>query len=201
VLQVFGFSPGSFTVHLASEESGDLLGLTPVGAGLKKIDELMALIQESPDNAYKKLEGNTGHVLAAFEALLELVADQESPMEYRWAEPAMGQGSGFRVTPVGARSMVAVLKTTSALKVEPVTFTGQFTSVNTDKVPFTWRAVDLDGDNPRRRHGRVHDASPDALSGVTIRDIRYTFACEERLEKQASGKIKPTLYLKYASKS
>lgn len=197
-LQVFAFSPGSFTVHLASDSKADLVGRTAVAAGFRKIDELMALTQLAPGEALKKLEGNSGHVITAFESLLDLVATQESPMEYRWAEPAMGKASGHQITPVEARAMVAVLKTTASLKIETVSFTGQFTSVNTDNLPYTWRAFDLDG--KKRRGGRVHEEMPDLLNGITIRDVPYLFVCDERLEKQVSGKVKPTLYLRQADK-
>ena len=158
----------------------------------------MALTQLPPAEALKKLEGNSGHVITAFESLLDLVATQESPMEYRWAEPAMGQAGGHQITPVEARAMVAVLQTTASLKVETVSFTGQFTSVNTDLAPFTWRAFDLD--HKRRRGGRVHDEVPEILNGITIRDVPYVFVCDERLEKQVSGKVKPTLYLRHVDK-
>lgn len=197
VLQVYGFSPGSFTVHFSSQEGADLVGLTPVGAGMKKIDELMSLLDTSPDKTFEALAGNSGHVVAAFESLLKFVAEQESPMEYRWAEPSMGLGRGHSVTPVAAKAMVAVLETTKSLKTETVEFEGQFTSVNTDNAPLSWRAIDLE--TGRKRHGRVHEDFPEALNGVTIRDTRYKLICEERLERYATGRTRPTLYLKHPS--
>lgn len=192
------FAPGSFTVHLSSDSKADLVGRTAVAAGLRKIDELMALTKLPPDQVLKKLEGNSGHVITAFESLLELVATQESPMEYRWAEPAMGQASGHQISPVAAKAMVAVLKTTSALKIETTSFSAQFTSVNTDRLPFTWGAFDLE--TKKRRLGRVYEETPDVLNGITIRDVPYVLVCDERLEKQVTGKIKPTLYLRHVDK-
>lgn len=196
-LQVYAFSHGSFTVHLASDAKADFVGRTAIAAGLKKIDELMALTQLPPEEALKKLEGNSGHVLAAFESVLDLVATQESPLEYKWAEPAMGRASGYRISPVAAKAMVAVLKTTAALKTEPLSFVGYFTSVNTDSAPFTWRAIDIDG---KHRKGYVHEDSPNVLNGITIRDVLHTLACDERLEKGATGKTRETLYLRSAVK-
>ncbi len=194
VLQVFSFSYGSFNVHLAAKDNPDLFGSTIVGDAMKMIDGLMGLTQKSPDEALAGLkEQPKGLVLAAYEELMQFVAEQESAFTYRWSEPAHPVASGHKVTPVAAKAMIEILDSKEIEKTEPFTFTGRFTSVNTDITPRTWRARDLDD---KRQTGELHENSTEILNGVTIRTQQYTFFCEERLLKPISGRAKSKLFLK-----
>jgi hypothetical protein len=193
VLQVFAFSPGSFNIHFESKHQADLLGSSIVGAAMQQVDELMALAAKSPDEALEGFKRNKGHVLAAYHNLMRFVGDEDSPFTYRWSEPSMSTTRGESVSPAAARAMIAILDTRDTLRVEERVFHGRFTSVNTDRRPLSWAARD---DEAKSHHGFLIDEAGHSLEGVTIRTQRYRFACEERLEKPASGRSSLRLYLK-----
>lgn len=198
VLQVFGFSYSSFNVHLSAKDRPDLFGATVVGDAMTLIDSLMGLTEKSPDEALAGLKQQKGLVLAAYEDLMKFVSEQESSFAYRWSEPARSVAFGHSVTPVAAKAMVQILDSKETEKTEPFTFTGRFTSVNTEVTPRSWRARDLEL-KPRR--GVLHENSFDILDGATIRTEQYTFFCEERLVKPISGRSQPKLFLKSLKKS
>lgn len=196
VLRVFALSPGSVNVHCESKYPADLFGGSIVGEAMRQVDDLMSLLSLPPDEVLPALEKHRGHVVGAYASLLKFVADQNTPLSYRWSEPGLASTRGRSVSPVAAKAMCAVLERKETLASDYLTFTGHFTSVNTDKAPFSWSARDVDED--KRRRGHVHEQFEHALEGATIRSLLYRFTCETRLERLASGKQTVQLYLQNA---
>jgi hypothetical protein len=197
VLQVFGFSPGSFNVHFESKHHADLIGSSVVGTAMKQVDELMGLTGKSPDDALLGFERNRGLILSAYQSLLSFVSEEEAPLQYRWSEPAMTSARGHKVSPEAAKAMCAILDTKKTLTIEPTEFVGRFTSVNTDRKPLSWVARDSD---LKVRRGVLHETARDVLTGVTIKTEAYLFDCEERLLKPAAGRQSTQLFLKTVAK-
>jgi hypothetical protein len=88
---------------------------------------------------------------------------------------------------------VAIIEQEKTLLVEEHAFTGRFTSVQTDRHPFSWTARDSDD---VRSFGTVHENSAEILSGVTIKKQQYAFSCDKRLVTTPSGDPVHRLFLK-----
>ena len=142
-LNVFAFSRGSFQIHFEARDRPDLFGSSTVGLAMQQVDELMSLSSKPAEEALVGFRKNPGHVLAAYEALMKF-ASERAPFEYRWSDPGMTEARGGFVTPTQAASMVAVLAREDTLRVERFAFRGYFTSVNTDRKPWSWTAHDVE---------------------------------------------------------
>lgn len=195
LLQVVGFSEGSFNVHLtATSESTDLFRSSPVADAMDIIDELVALSTLRPDDALIGLKKNQGQVLSAYETLLKFVVESETPFEYRWAEPT-GRGSGgARINPAAAAAMITLLEHEETLKSDPFEIIGEFHAVNNAHRPFSW--IVYDSEKKRMRRGVIHESAGDILKGVTIKTSTYRLVGESRLVKAVAGRQKPKLFLK-----
>jgi hypothetical protein len=191
-LRVFAFSPGSFNVHFEAKDQANMFGSSRVGEALQQIDVLMELASRPAEEARAGFKAsNAGHVLAAYESLMKFAAHTAS-FSYRWCDPGMTTPSEKRVTPLQAATMVTVLEHEEAIKAEPFEFIGYFTSVNTDKKPFTWTARD---DKGKVKRGQLAETASTVLNGVTIKTTQYSFSGEDRLVQPAVGRLAHRLFL------
>jgi hypothetical protein len=183
-LQVFAFSSGSFNVHFESKDLADIFGQSVVGTAMQYIDELMQLAELSPDEIAGRLPRYRGAPLAAYHELLKFIDQGGSMFSYRWSDPGMTVPKRSRMSPQAAKAISAILERESTLKAEAITFVARFTSVNTDRPPYSWIARDTDN---AKRTGHVHESSAQVLNDVRIRTQSYVFDCENRLVATPSG--------------
>ncbi len=195
-LQVFAFSPGSFRIHFSSKSGADLFGQSVVGEAMRHIDELMEVSSRPVEQIAAGLVPYKGATLSAYHHLLKFIDKGETAFSYRWSDPAMGESSGFKITRESARAIAAILEAETTLTSEPLTFSGRFTSVNTERAPYSWTA--RDGED-KKVNGHIHKDAPGVLNDVRIRTQQYVFDCERSLVTTPSGDPAWKMYLKSVS--
>jgi hypothetical protein len=191
-LSVYAFSPGSFNIHFGANDQADLFGLSRVGQALRRIDALMDLAKKPAEEARAGFRDNPGHAVAAYEALLKFATKAQTPFSYRWSDPGMTSPGGNTISTIQAAAMVAILEHEEALKSEAFEFSGYFTSVNTDKKPWSWTARDDDGHIKR---GYLDAKAPAVLDGVRIKTQTYKFEGQDSLVQPTSGRLTHKLFL------
>ncbi len=183
-LQVVAFSEGSFNIHFESKDHANLFGESLVGAAMQKIDALMQVTEAPIDQIVDALKPHRGAVLAAYHDLLKFIGKNDLPLSYRWSEPALNTSRFSGMSVDSAKAIAAVIEDEKTLTTEEKTFTGRFTSVQTDRQPFSWTARDAEDE---RHTGHVHESTPTVLTDVRIRTQEYVFTCEQRLVSTPSG--------------
>jgi hypothetical protein len=195
-LHVVAFSPGSFNVHFESKDHANLFGESLIGKAMEHIDVLMDIAAQPIEDLPKALEPHRGAVMAAYHDLLRFLHKHDLPFAYQWSEPALNHSRTRKISADTAGAIAAVIETEKTLTADAITFAGRFTSVQTDRPPFSWTARDS-GDV--RHYGQVHEGFPDVLNGVIIKSTHYLFACEQRLVSTPSGDPTQKLFLKTAT--
>lgn len=192
-LVVFGFSPGSFRVHLEAKALPDLFGGSGLERAFARIDQMAAAI-ESTDASLEAVRQNHGHLASAYMKFLEFVAGAEAPVRYSWTTPAQSVRS-HAITPDQAALVLEALGRERELGSEWVQLEGTFVKVNTKTG--SWTLEDADG---REHSGSLHEDADDILSGVVVKETSYQLVCEEVLaETIGSGRSKTRLLLQRLS--
>lgn len=190
-LQTFAFSTGSFRVHFESKRGTDLFGASQLHAAMRKVDELVGLVNEPPEVAIEGLRQHKGHLLSSLRRLLKLVAEEQAPIVYRWADPSMTSVSGTSISTPAAEALGALLDSRKELTTEEVEFSGVFIRIELDRA--TWTMLDDEGVT---RRGELHESAENLLAAASVEPKRYAVACDERLEETGAGKIVPKLYMR-----
>lgn len=182
---------GSFRIGFESQWEADLGRSTGLGAALTKVDELTQHIG-NPSRALEVVQSNRGHVVGAYQALLEFVASNGAALEYAWADPGSSTARSRRIGPADAERLFDVLSARKELSKEEVEFTGVFTHGNTESGKWTLMTI------PERK--KISGGpSPEAIGirgGVSLKSMVYHIRCEERMEQVAgTGKQKMVLEL------
>jgi hypothetical protein len=192
-LHVVAFAPGSFVVHFESKDRANLFGESLVGAAMERIDALMDIASKPIEELPQALEPHRGAVMAAYHDLLRFLHKNDLPFAYQWSQPALNHSKSRKLSVDTAGAIAAVIETEKTLTTETVAFKGRFTSVQTDRQPFSWTARDAEDG---KHFGQLHEAHQDVLTGVTIKATEYVFDCEQRLVTTPAGDPAQKLFLR-----
>ena len=190
---VFGFSMGSFTIHLRSSTQSDLFGDNALlSMSLAKINDFLTLI-DNPDQAILYLQSIKGRSASSLIKLLTFLAEKSCPIKHQWANPEMLVSAKREVALGKIKELATLCKRRSDLLIEEVTITGLVSAAN--KESNTWKIVS--DEDQVTYSGEVQDGANITLSGITIGSVRYKFHCEEMSEIiSATGKEVRHLFLK-----
>lgn len=181
-LQVFGFAPGSFEVHLQAKSLPNLLGETPHVDALKKLDEFASQV-ENPSAAIEVAKENRGHFVTAVRDLLHFVAESKTPITYSWTEPTNSKVRSATIRPDAAEILYNQLATRQDLSQQDVTLIGVFDKLDVNNG--RWRMLTPDGE----RGGTIATDSGVSLGGLTTTTKYYRLKCKEVLDEHiVSGK-------------
>lgn len=186
-LEVFAFSPGSFTLHMQSAASADLLGYVQISKALEIIDKVTSLAT-TPDETVNEVSQLGAHFATAYKDVLKFISDTESHLEYEWAVPEKQTTTKRRISSVQAKPLYEALIQRTDIGKEMVRILGKLTKV--DEKLRTWRLVN-------EEDGQEYSGSSEIeLAGLIIETQRYEFFCEERLEEErGTGKEFTRLFL------
>jgi len=189
-LEVFAFSPGSFTVHMQTVARADLVGFSHIARALDILDAVNRQAQEV-EKAVELVGRYGGHFATQYKNWLRFIIDNGIPVAYEWSMPTRPYSTRTDVRPREAKPLYQELVRRKDIGQEVKTLVGVLTKVDANSG--TWRLRDDQG----REHTGHWDASSDVtLAGLVIRSRRYEFICEEKLEEQpATGKEFAKLYL------
>jgi hypothetical protein len=172
---VFGFSQGSFTIHLRSSEASDCLGenaaLSMAFAGLNKFLDSTS----DPMKSIEFLQGCKGHTASALIRLLRFLSENNCPLKHQWASPGMSQSSRSAAGLENVRRVIDLCRQREDLGVEEVVLRGVVDSA--DRTRGTWKVISTE----ESYSGELHPLSDVDLSGVVIGNS-YILTCEERVE-------------------
>jgi len=177
-MDVFAFSPGSFTVHLQSRCEADLWDHVHISYGLKKLDELTAHVGDR-ELSLRLAQENRGHFAAAYLRFLESIIRNDGPVSYTWTLPKQKEPVHRRITKRDAAPLCELLSSRRELTMETRDFVGRF--LKADTTTGTW-IIESDDDG-KKHSGRLGESSEVTLDGVTIKTQTYRFECEERIEE------------------
>jgi hypothetical protein len=189
---VFGFSMGSFTVHLRSSSEYDIFGDNALlSHTLTRLNLFLESIG-SPEEAINFLHDIKGHSAGSLVKLLSFLSENSCPIRHRWANPSM-QISDQRIVALDKiRALVEICKQRSDLITEKVKFIGSVSMA--DEKNRSWKIFN-EVDNAIYS-GDVRDTSHISLAGIVIGKGRYEFECEEVIETVlATSREKKQYYL------
>ncbi len=193
-LEVYGFSPGSFQVHLQAKSLPDLFGGAPLERGFRLVDAMTAALA-SPEASLDAVRENRGHLASAYSTFLEFVKEADELVRYSWTTPG-GEVTHRAVTPDQASIVLEVLRREKELGSEWRELEGVFTKVNTKTGSWT-----LENRGGKESHGSLHEEADDLLSGVVVKEASYKLTCEEVLgEVLGTGRNKTKLLLRHLEK-
>lgn len=189
-LDVFGFSHGSFTVHLRSTYGEDIFGDNHV---LTRALELLGEFlnnTSNPEAAIAYLHSVRGHTASSLIRLLEFLDRQQCPLAQRWSSPRLGVSYLSKTSPAGIRELIELCRQHEDLTEEIVTLTGPVVSASIDGN--TWRLLN-DEDGVQYRGDVAIDANI-SMSGIVIQKQKYRFQCRESIDVNV-GTGKETAHL------
>jgi len=187
-LEVFAFSPGSFTVHLQSSVPADLFGYAEVSKALSVIDSISERIDD-PEEAVKQVAQFGGHFATAYKDLLEFITKTETPIEYEWSMPERKTSTRYKITTAQAAPVYEEIIKRVEIEIVGIKLVGKLTKV--DEKYKTWRLISEEDKLEYTGSSEID------LAGLIIETQRYEFLCEERLEEErGTGKEITKLYLK-----
>jgi hypothetical protein len=189
---VFGFSKGSFTVHLRSSQEGNIFGDNVLlSMAFSKLNTFLSLA-DTPDDAIAFLQEAKGHTASALIRLLTFFSENSCPVKHRWASPDMSISESSEATLVRIQDLVSLCKARQDLSTEEVVLVGVVlsASVETD----TWKV--LNEFDKKAYSGEVKLGSDITIGGITLESVRYRLYCEEVIEvAPATHKESKRLYL------
>lgn len=189
-MDVFGFSQGSFTIHLRSSYESDLLGENALlQVTLKRLGEFLNLI-EKPKNAIEFLQSVKGYTAGSLIKLLTFLADNECPLKQRWSSPGHGESYLSITSTAHTLELLDLCRQREDLTEEIVILSGFVTSANS--TTNTWRI--LNDDNRVYYSGDIKEGINISMQGIVIGERRYKFHCEEKIEVN-TGTGRETVHL------
>ncbi len=186
-LEVFAFSPGSFTLHMQSATPADLFGYTEITKALEIIDRITALA-DTPSTTVEQVSQLGGHFATAYKDLLKFITETETHLEYEWASPDKRKTTRYAISSSQAKPLYDALAKRTDIGTESIHLIGKLTKV--DEKLRTWRLINDSNDK------EYYGSSEIDLAGLVIKTQRYELCCEERLEEErGTGKEYTKLYL------
>ncbi len=189
-MDVFGFSSGSFTIHMQSRLDPDLLGFVGLSRALVRVDSLTERIDE-PEASISIVRENRGHFVDAYRRLLKFMIESESGLGYQWSAPDRLYLSTRKISRSSAERLYSLIIEQQDLMVEEVTIIGVFIHVNVESGLWTLR-----DDEGIPHHGGLASGSRVTLSGVVVDIQRYQLDCIERVEETGAGELRTILELR-----
>ncbi len=191
-LEVYAFSPGSFTIHMQSAAPTDLFGYAQIDRALKIIDRINMQI-EDVTNTVNVIADYGGHFAACYRDFFQFITLNEMPISYEWTMPSRNDSTKVRISALNAKPVYLALAARKDIGIEEKVFSGNVRKVDVDNL--TWRLIIDDAEGEKRISGKGEAGKVD-LSGIVI-DAKYKFVCDERLDIEVgTGKERATLYLK-----
>jgi len=189
---VFGFSMGSFTVHIRSSTESDLLGDNALlSSALNRLNDFLESAN-NPDDAIKYLQSIKGHSAASLIKLLSFLSENSCPIRHRWANPDMQNSAKCEVSLGKINELVELCKRRGDLISEKITFRGIVSAA--DEKNRTWKIVNES--DQAIYSGEVRADSDISLTGLVIGKGTYKFECDEVIETVlATGKEQKQYYL------
>jgi hypothetical protein len=186
-LEIFAFSPGSFTVHMQSAMPTDLIGYAEIERAFNIIDHITTL-SNNPNATVEQVSQLGGHVASAYKDLLKFITDSGTNLDYEWASPQKNISTMRSISTSQAKSLYEALIERSDIEIETISITGKLTKV--DEKLKTWRLKS-------ESDGKEYSGSSEVnLAGLVIETEIYELICEERLEEErGSGKEFARLYI------
>ena len=187
-LEIFAFSPGSFTLHMQSAAPADLVGYSQIAKAFETIDR-MSSVADSPRATVEQVSQLGGHVATTYRDLLRFISETKTQFEYAWASPDRDTSVMHSISSSEAKPLLDALAERADIGVERVELIGYLTKV--DETQGTWRLTN-------EADGKVYGGSSEVdLAGLVIKTQRYKIDCEERLEEErGTGREFTKLYLK-----
>jgi hypothetical protein len=96
-LEVFAFSGGSFTIHMQTAMSADIVGYSQVAKALNVLDSVNQVI-DNPKDAVDVVAAYGGHFATAYKDLIQFIVESETPLSYEWSMPELKQSIVRRIT-------------------------------------------------------------------------------------------------------
>ncbi len=189
-LEVFAFSPGSFTLHMQAAAPADMLGYSHIEKALRVIDTITEHI-DSPTAAVQSIAGYGGHFATAYRDLLQFVVQNKTPLSYEWAMPVRIDTTTRTISHKQAELVYNALLERTDILVEEKHLTGVVTKA--DRNYGTWRLL---ADEDNKEYAGQSDPHQIDLNGLEI-GARFEFECEERLvEERGTGRESTVLHLR-----
>lgn len=189
-LEVFAFSPGSFTLHMQTAAPADMWGYSPIEKALRIIDAMTEHVG-SAEEAVQIIAGYGGHVATSYKDLLQFIVTNKTPLSYSWSTPQSTRACASSISESQAEPLYQALAAREDIGVESKTLVGVVTKADSDYGH--WRML---VDDERRDYSGQSDPHALSLSGVEI-GARYEFVCDERLsEERGTGRESTVLHLK-----
>ncbi len=189
-LEVYAFSPGSFTVQMQTAATADLLGYSQVARALDILDRVNREIH-NPEDAVELVAHYGGHFAAAYRDLLEFVIKNDTGISYEWSMPERRDSTTREIRTTVAKPLYAALVERVEIGREERKLTGKFTKL--DEKYGKWRLVAEDGSE---HSGECDPSGGVTLAGLIIGTQRYALICDERLKQQrGTGRETTQLYL------
>jgi hypothetical protein len=188
LFEVIGVETGSFTLHLQTVASADLMGYSNIERAFNILDE----INEVEDNPQKVLELVTkykGHFASAYKNLLRFVIDNDIPISYKWAMPKQDTSITRNLYPFKAKPIYEIIKERTELESEYKTFIGHFTKVDINTN--AWRLLSTSNN---KEYSGISETN---LSGIVMDIQLYEIECEEKMEIEVgTGREHTKLHLR-----
>lgn len=187
-LEVYAFSPGSFTLHLQPAAQPDLFGYSKMEEALRVLDTIVAYSGD-PQTTVSELSSIGIHFATAYRDLCQFIKDAETDIGYRWASPDDLIVSTRAITRAQAGPLYDAIIERRDLSADEVELIGRLSKV--DKNRGTWRLKRQDDDHEFSGQSEVD------LSGLVIETEVYRFKCEKQIEiEQGTMREIEKLYLK-----
>jgi hypothetical protein len=188
-LEVFAFSPGSFTVHMQSKVPADLMGFVDIERAFEMIDSITAAL-EHPDSAVDVMQEYRGHLTTSYRKLLGFIVENNAPLSYYWATPERSAPVQHKISVARAAALYDVFTRRKDLGVEEVVLSGRFIKASTKTGEWA-----LETDDGQEYRGVVADTSEVRFDGVVLGTIKYSLNCEERITGLGTGAERSRLFL------
>jgi len=176
-METFGFSEGSFTIHLQTKNNADLAGNIELDRAFIIMNSITASVIDI-DKSIEELRKYKGHVVSAYKNLLEFIIQSDITLSYAWQTPLADEPikrilAKWQVGPLYER-----FKDSHELSKETVTITGVLLKGDISQRG-SWILID---ENDIMHRGATDPTIGESLQGITL-GARYAFRCEEQIDE------------------
>ncbi len=191
LLEVYGFSSGSFKVHLQTKAMVDLFGSAPINKAMGVIEKFVTSANDK-EEFISIARSYRGHCVRTYMKLLNSVVKNNSPIKLQWADAISTNAIERTITRVQAETNLDWLNKVEDLGVEKLDIVGHVIKADNDLGTWKIRPVDEN----KVYSGVIKNRNSLSLEGIVIKTQVYKFSCEEKIEEiLGSGVEKRKLYL------